>query len=90
MDLEECTRFDAGAAAENVVLAAYSMGLGACFVKSYSEAGVRRLLDLPPDTRTELMVSVGYPDQNERRPQKKGMIDKLTYVDKYGTPFSHD
>ena len=90
MDLEECTHFDAGAAAENVVLAAYSLGLGACFVKSYSEAGVRRLLDLPPDTRTELMVSLGYPAQNEQRPQRKGKIDKLTYVDRYGTMFHND
>jgi len=88
MDLEECTHIDAGAAAENIVLAAYSLGLGACFVKSYSEVGVKKLLELPADTRTELMVSVGYPASDEQRPLKKGKIDKLTYLDKYGAPTS--
>src|SRR5579862_7965838 len=35
IDIDECTKYDAGAAAENIVLAAYSLGLAASFVKSY-------------------------------------------------------
>ena len=84
MDLDECCHIDAGAAAENVALAAYALGLGACFVKSYSEMGVARLLELPPDTRTELMVSVGYPARDEPSPLKKDSSDKLTYEEHYG------
>jgi nitroreductase len=84
MDLDECCHIDAGAAAENIVLTAYAMGLGACFVKSYSESGVRRLLELPPDSRTELMVSIGYPAKNEQGPLKKRKEDKVTYSERYG------
>ena len=84
MDLDECTHIDAGAAAENIALVAYSLGLGACFVKSYAEIAVARLLELPPDTRTEIMVSVGYPSQVSQPPLKKSKKDKLTYIDKYG------
>ena len=84
MDLDECCHIDAGAAAENIVLTAYAMGLGACFVKSYSESGIARLLELPPDSRTELMVSVGYPAKVEQRPLKKEKIDKVTYSDRFG------
>jgi nitroreductase len=84
MDLDECCHIDAGAAAENVVLAAYALGLGACFVKSYSEIGVARLLELPPDTRTELIVSVGYPARDEPSPLKKDSSAKLTYQEHYG------
>jgi nitroreductase len=87
MDLDECTRIDAGAAAENVVLVAYSLGLGACFVKSYSEAGVARLLGLPPDARTELMVSLGYPARDEPPFLKKSTSENVTYIDKYGAKF---
>jgi nitroreductase len=86
MDLDECCHIDAGAAAENIVLVAYALGLGACFVKSYSETGVARLLDLPSDARTELMVSVGYPGQNARPPLRKQKRDKETYLERYGTP----
>jgi nitroreductase len=86
MDLDECCHIDAGAAAENIVLVAYASGLGGCFVKSYSEVGVARLLELPPDTRTELMVSIGYPVRDELPSLKKGASDKLTYLDRYGSP----
>lgn len=90
MDLDECCHIDAGAAAENIVLAAYALGLGACFVKSYSEIGVARLLNLPQDTRTELMVSVGYPGQNEQPPLRKEKRDRQTYLERYGSPISSE
>jgi len=86
MDMDECCHIDAGAAAENVVLTAYALGMGACFVKSYSEIGVARLLDLPPDTRTELMVSIGYPARDEQPPIRKEKRDKQTYLERYGSP----
>jgi nitroreductase len=89
MDLDECCHIDAGAAAENIVLAAYSLGLGACFVKSYSEIGVARLLELPADTRTELMVTAGYPAGDELPPLKKEKDEKLTYLDHYGSVFQN-
>lgn len=84
MDLEECCHVDAGAAAENIALTAYSLGLGACFVKSYSEAGIARLLELPSDVRSEIMVTVGYPAQDEQPALKKGKSGKQTYADRYG------
>ncbi|HYB03955.1 MAG TPA: nitroreductase family protein [Nitrososphaerales archaeon] len=84
MDLDECCHIDAGACAENIALTAYALGLGACFVKSYSEIGMARLLELPPDSRTELMVSVGYPAGDELPPLKKDRSDKLTYQEHYG------
>jgi nitroreductase len=88
MDLDECCHIDAGAAAENIALSAYALGLGACFVKSYTEKGVARLLELPQHARTELMVSVGFPALDEPAPFRKARIDKLTYMEHYGTPFS--
>lgn len=81
---DQCSLYDAGAAAENVVLAAYSMGLGASFIKSYSEAALARILDLPPNCRTELVVSIGYPSRNEPPPLKKKKRGSVTYLDKFG------
>jgi nitroreductase len=89
IDIDECTRYDAGAAAENIVLAAYSLGLAASFVKSYSEVGVARVLELPADTRTELIVTIGYPSK-EPPPQKKSASAKETFLDKYGVTWRSD
>ena len=71
VDAEQCSLYDAGAAAENIVLAAYALGLGASFIKSYSETAVRTILKLPEGCRTELIVSLGYPAPDEPPPIKK-------------------
>ena len=84
-DAEQCSLYDAGAAAENIVLAAYALGLGASFIKSYSETAVRTILQLPEGCRTELIVSLGYPAPNEPPPIKKRKEGKITYYDTYGS-----
>jgi len=81
---DQITHYDAGAAAENVILAAYSMGLAGTFIKSYSETAVARILDLPDTCRTELLVSIGYPAADEPKPLKKRKGAKRTYTDRYG------
>ncbi len=84
VDADQCALYDAGAAAENIVLAAYALGLGASFIKSYAEAAVRTILGLPEGCRTELIVSLGYPAQDEPPPVRKPPEGKITYYDKYG------
>jgi len=84
LGMDQCAMYDAGAATENVVLAAYALGLGASFIKSYSETAVKRILELPKECRTELIVSLGYPAKNEPPPIRKRRAGKLTYRDRYG------
>jgi len=84
LGMDQCAMYDAGAAAENVVLAAYALGLGASFIKSYSETALKRILELPEECRTELVVSLGYPARDEPPPIRKRKGGKLTYRDRYG------
>lgn len=84
VDIEECARYDAGAAAENIALAGYALGLGSSFIKSYSENALRTILELPEECRIELIVSVGYPARGVAPPLKKRKEDKITYIDRYG------
>ena len=84
MVADEVTRIDAGAAAENVILAAYSLGLAGSFIKSYSEKAVSRILGLPDHCRTELLISVGYPSPEEEKPLKQRRGAKMTFRDRYG------
>ena len=81
---DQCSLYDAGAAAENVVLAAYALGLGASFIKSYSETALKRILGLPERYRTELVVSVGYPAEDEPPPLKHRKGGNITYRDSFG------
>jgi nitroreductase len=89
VDTDRCSAYDAGAAAENVVLAAYAMGLGALFIKSYSETAVKKLLDLPEECRTDLIIPLGYPARDESTPVRARTGGKITYLNKYGAQWKN-
>ena len=78
------SRMDAGAAAENIHLAAVDMGLGSCFFSSSSQEGIKELLDFPAHCRPEIMVSLGYPMDGLPKPRKASSEAKVVYVDKFG------
>ncbi|MEM2451320.1 MAG: nitroreductase family protein [Nitrososphaerota archaeon] len=79
-----CSMIDAGAAAENVALAALKYGLGTCFTKSYSEAGVKEVLEIPENYRTEVMVQIGYPKKDMPPPLKAKPNARITYLNRHG------
>lgn len=74
--------FDAGAAAENIALAATSLGLGASYVKSYPEAAMKKILGLPEHLATEIIVTVGYPADRQPPPAKAPPTP--VYANRYG------
>lgn len=81
---EVTSLIDAGAAAENVALAAIALGLGTCFTKSYSEAGVKEVLGIPDGYRTEVIMQIGYP-QDDRPPALKAKPgEEVVYIDRFG------
>ncbi len=64
---------DAGAAGQNIVLAAHAYGLGGCWLTFTSEAmksRIREFADLPDHIRMTTYVDVGYPDQSPYPPQR--------------------
>jgi nitroreductase len=68
LDLEKFKGYwmiDCAAAAENILLAAHSQGLGACWLGIYPRegrvAGMRKLLRLPTHIIPFALISLGYP-----------------------------
>ena len=68
---------DTAAAVQNILLAACSMGLGACWIGAFDEEGVKRVLKIPDGVRPVAVVPVGCPaeapEPPERRPLKEIM-----------------
>lgn len=58
---ERCTAVDAGAAGENVLLAATALGLGSQFTMIATMAGIQAILGLPQSSRVDLIIPVGLP-----------------------------
>lgn len=57
--------FDAGRAAQNMMLAAWSAGITSCPVAMHDRDCAARVLDLPEDHRVAMVMSFGYPESKE-------------------------
>lgn len=71
---------DAGAAAQNLVLAAYANGLGGCWLTFTSQEMKQRIqtvLELPDHYRMTTYVDVGYPDQAPYPPQRLSLSEAI-------------
>ncbi|MBN2058318.1 MAG: nitroreductase family protein [Candidatus Saganbacteria bacterium] len=51
---------DIGIALEHMVLTAWELGLGSCWIGWFSEKKVRKLLDIPKDQEVVAMLTLGY------------------------------
>jgi len=73
---------DACAAAENIIIAAQSYGLGTCWINSYKKAHseeVKRLVKCPENMELMVMLAVGYPAEIPQRPPKKSLSEVLRW-----------
>ena len=66
--------WDSGRAAQNMVLAAWELGIGSVPATVYDHALAARLLGLPPDRRCDFLISFGYPEDPSKltAPKKAG------------------
>jgi nitroreductase len=66
--------WDLGATADNMMLAAWALGIGSCPVTVYEPALARELLGYPEEMACEYLLSFGYPaDETDlTRPPKAG------------------
>ena len=74
--------WDLGRAAQNMVLAAWELGVGSCPATVYDQALVARLLGLPDDRRCDFLLSFGYPSDESAlsNPPRKGGRKSLDAV----------
>lgn len=88
MAADTTTWIDVGAAAQNILLAAHELGLGACPTTSFSRSGVRAVLNLPTHLTPEYIVQLGQPAP-ENRVMRAGASTRLRPEDlTYWGPFA--
>ncbi|HEX5590658.1 MAG TPA: nitroreductase family protein [Candidatus Limnocylindrales bacterium] len=66
--------WDLGLASQNMILAAWALGIGSCPATVYDADLARRLLGYPADRTCEYLLSLGYPADPETltRPLRRG------------------
>jgi len=75
---------DIGIAAEHFCLQATEEGLGTCILGWFNEKGVKKLLNISPSKRVELIITVGYPESTIICPKKRKPIDRIRSYNSYG------
>lgn len=73
---------DSSAATENMLLAIEALGLGGCWVagdkKDYAE-DIRKMFNAPSGYKLVSMITVGYPEKEEKPHQKRNLEDVLRW-----------
>jgi nitroreductase len=80
--------WDAGLAAENMLLAAWELGVGSCPATVYEQDKAREILQYPPDRFCGYILSFGYPKDADEltRPPKAGgrrSLAEVTHRDRW-------
>ncbi len=79
---------DACFAAENMLLTAHDLGLGACVVRSFHQGAAARLFGNPEHIVPELLVTIGYPEGSQTRGPRRRSLRELIHLEKWGNPIS--
>ncbi len=58
---------DTTIALQNMVIAAWAMGVGSCWLGAFKEGDVKQLLNIPDNWKVVALVTFGYPAEGENR-----------------------
>lgn len=65
---------DCSAATQNILLAAHGLGLGAVWLgvhpREERKKDMRRLFNLPQNIQPLSLISIGYPDEQKKTPER--------------------
>ncbi len=70
------------AAAENMLLAAHAVGLGACWVGAFEEDTVRMVLGIPEDVRPQIVIALGHILEETQQPEKDS-LERIAFANEW-------
>ncbi|MEM1514632.1 MAG: nitroreductase family protein [Thermoproteota archaeon] len=89
---EETYKYGASAAIQNLMLAAYSLGLGTCWLTMFDKDKLREILGIPSDIDIIGVITVGYPKEIPVVPETSKRygtkprrdLSEMVFYEKYG------
>jgi len=73
---------DVTIAMENMVIAAWSIGVGSCWVGAFDEKEVKELLGIPENMKILALLSMGYPAEQPPQREKKP-LESIVHYNKF-------
>ena len=76
-------KFDVGAAVNYFCLALAEQGIGSCIMGGMYEDQINEILNIPPSFEVEVIVAVGYSEQETREKNRKN-VDEFVFYNQFG------
>jgi len=73
---------DVSIACAFMILQAYELGLGTCWIGAFKEDEVKKILKIPESVRVVAMTPLGYPNQPPSQRSRKS-LDQIVCLEKY-------
>lgn len=62
---------DSAAAIQNMLLAAYSLGLGTCWIGAFNEHDTKEAVNAPREIRPVAIIPIGYPNESPEQTSRR-------------------
>lgn len=76
------SRLDGANATQNMLLAAYALGYGSCWVGGFKDSAVREVVGLPEDFRVVSLIPLGKAVENPPQPPRRS-LNEIVRWDKW-------
>jgi len=76
---------DTAAAIQNLMLAAVEIGLGTCWIGSFNEGDVAKIVGFPTSVRPVALIPVGHPAKPQEK-DTRGPLEEIVFWEKYVPP----
>jgi nitroreductase len=70
---------DATIAMQNMVIAAWTLGVGSCWIGAFDEEKVKELLKIPDKWKVVALVTLGYPAEQPKQRKKKPVEELFSF-----------
>ncbi|OPY49396.1 MAG: nitroreductase A [Methanosaeta sp. PtaU1.Bin060] len=70
---------DVAIAVDHMTLAAFSLGLGTCWIGAFYEDQVKEILGVPESARVVALLPLGYPAEPPRQTPRNNLVDIVAY-----------
>ena len=78
---------DGSCAVQNLMLAAWELGLGTCWIGTMDREKAKELLNIPEELHLLTVIPLGFPEKISKPPPRKPVKDMVHY-EKYGKKIS--
>ncbi len=74
---------DIGIACEHFILQAEEEGVGSCWLGWFNEKGVKKALGIPRSKKVDVMISMGYAQDAQEKPQQRKALAEMSSFNVY-------